>query len=594
MHATSVAGTEPGQRRLNGPQTTGRTYRNLSQPRHAIAAHLDVAVPMRDGVELLADVFRPDGAAGPVPALIAASCYPRQIQNLGAPMGFVEAGATDFWVPRGYAHVIANVRGTGGSGGTYGFLDQTEREDMHDLVEWVAAQPWCDGRVGMIGISYFAMTQLAAATQRPAHLRALFPVATTADLYEAVYHHGLFSATFINGWLSGVGMLADKPNDAFRGRLAKVAERILHAPPVHRRFEHLNGEAALAVLSSLMRGGFDADPFGDLWLAAAVEHPTRDAFWAQRDLRPELEGLDLPVYLGCDWENVPLHLPSTFTVWEILQRAGAPVRMGMLGKDGLTWPWESLHVEALAWFDHWLKDADTGVMDGPPVRYQVPGADGFREAATWPPPDAAHVAYALRADGTLATDEGPAGARRYAYLPATIGRVKGAPAPPLPPALVWDTAPLAEALDVAGELELRLEADTTAVDTAWIVTIQDVDPSGAAVDVTAGWLRASCRAVDEEASRPGAPFLPGRELLPVPPGETVRYRIPLVPNARRFDVGHRLRLVLASDDVDPSLPAVMRFRHAPLGEAAVNTVHSGSRLLLPVLTDQRSEGGRDG
>ena len=109
-------------------------------------------------------------------------------------MGFIEAGATDFLVPRGYVHVIANLRGTGGSGGTFGFLDAQERRDMYDLVEWAAAQPWCDGNVGMIGISYFAMTQLEAAVERPPHLKAIFPVAVTADLYEAARHHGLFNS----------------------------------------------------------------------------------------------------------------------------------------------------------------------------------------------------------------------------------------------------------------------------------------------------------------------------------------------------------------------------------------------------------------
>ncbi|HTX95061.1 MAG TPA: CocE/NonD family hydrolase [Mycobacterium sp.] len=85
-------------------------------------------------------------------------------------------GVTDFWVPRGYAHVIANLRGTCGSGGTFTFFDTRERQDVHDLVEWVAAQPWCDGNIGMIGIiSYFAMTQHEAAVERPPHLKAIFP-----------------------------------------------------------------------------------------------------------------------------------------------------------------------------------------------------------------------------------------------------------------------------------------------------------------------------------------------------------------------------------------------------------------------------------
>jgi putative CocE/NonD family hydrolase len=88
---------------------------------------------------------------GRYPVLIAASPYPRQIQNLGAPMGFIEAGASDFFAPRGYVHVIANIRGSGGSGGTFGFFDGPERRDMYDLVEWVSRQPWSDGNVGMVG-----------------------------------------------------------------------------------------------------------------------------------------------------------------------------------------------------------------------------------------------------------------------------------------------------------------------------------------------------------------------------------------------------------------------------------------------------------
>jgi predicted acyl esterase len=128
-------------------------------------------------------------------------------------MGFIEAGASDFWVPRGYVHVIANLRGTGGSGGTFGFFDAQQRRDQHDLVEWAAAQPWCDGNVGMIGISYFAMSQLEAAAQRPPHLEAILPVAVTTDLYEAAMHHGLFSSGFVRPWaLSAARAFAQKAN----------------------------------------------------------------------------------------------------------------------------------------------------------------------------------------------------------------------------------------------------------------------------------------------------------------------------------------------------------------------------------------------
>lgn len=253
----------------------------------------------------------------------------------------------------------------------------------------------------------------------------------------------------------------------------------------------------------------------------------------------------------------------------------------MLGKFGLTWPWESLHREALAWYDHWLKGADTGIMDGPAVRYVVPGADGWQTSPAWPPA-ATQLSWALRADGALAADEGAPGQREYLTLGAGLNRIKASAIDP-PTTLTWTSAVLDCDLDVAGPIELRLEASATACDTAWIATLQDVSPEGEATDVTAGWMRASLRTVDGAASSDGLPVLPCTYALAVPVGEVVTYRIPLVQNARRFREGHRVRLVLASDDQDPTSPAIMNFRHASVGTSTVNTVFSGSRLLLPVL-----------
>lgn len=326
-------------------------------------------------------------------------------------MGFIEAGDTDFWVTRGYVHLIANVRGTCGSGGEFGFFDAQERRDMYDLVEWAAAQPWCDGNVGMIGISYFAMTQLEAAVERPPHLKAIFPLAVTADLYDAATHHGLASSSFITPFLSMVGLTSERSSAFWRSPPLDVARKVLHTPPLHRRFGTMNGEAAVTVLRQMLKLPHDPHPWDDLWLDVMVKHPVRDAWWDDRDLTGLLDRIDVPVYLGCDWENVPLHLPSTFVAWKALAH-NPNVRMGMLGRFGLTWPWESLHTEALAWYDHWLKGRDTGIMDGPPIRYVLPGGDGWRTADQWPPAESTPTEWALRADGVLAVDEGTAGARK--------------------------------------------------------------------------------------------------------------------------------------------------------------------------------------
>ena len=334
-----VSGIEPGQRHLNGPQTTGRDYRNLSEPVFSMRRTNNVAIAVRDGTIAARRSF-PAGRRRAVPGALSFSPYPRQIQDVGAPLGFIEAGASDFFVPRGYVHLIANARGTGGSGGTWTLLDGQERDDLYDLVEWVAAQPWCDGNVGMLGVSYFAMAQLAAAVDKPPHLKAIAPLLTTDDVYDAVWHHGLLNAGFISAWLPAVGVLSQRPDKFWRGWRIDIVRDILAIPAIHARMQHINGEAIVTLLKDVIHAHYPEVPFGELWQAVAVEHPTRDAFWDARDMRPASPSVDIPVYLGADWDNVPLHLPSTFTAWEALRR-NPNVRMAMLPPGGFSWPWES-------------------------------------------------------------------------------------------------------------------------------------------------------------------------------------------------------------------------------------------------------------
>jgi putative CocE/NonD family hydrolase len=574
------SGIEAGQRRLNGPQTTGREYRNLSQPAHAMTSDDDVAVPMRDGVTLLADVHRP-AEPGRYPVLVAASPYPRQIQNLGAPAGFIEAGASDFFVPRGYVHVIANCRGTSGSGGTFGFFDSQERRDMHDLVEWAAQQSWSDGNVGMIGISYFAGTQMEAAVERPPHLKAIMPIAGTFDLYESATHHGLMSSGFITPFLYMIGMTSGHTNKLWRSKLIDAVRALLLTPAIHKKFEMANGEAAIAGLKILLNLHHDPHPWDDLWRAIAVEHPFRDAWWEDRNLVPLLDRIEIPVYIGCDWQNVPLHLPHTFTAYNRLTNS-RHVQVAMMGEHGLAWPWESLHIEALAWFDQWLKGRNTGILDGPRFRYVLPEAEGWRSSDVWPIPEAAHRAYALRADGTLSEDEGEAGSRMYMNLGGGLNRPRPSETDP-PSSLQWTTGSLLHDFDLIGPIELQLDVVCTAPDTAFIAVLQDIDEQGNVTSVTAGYLRAGLRRIDETRSTPGAPVLPCRVFESIPIGERVSYQIPLAPNARRFKTGHRIRLHLTTDDQNKDAPAPLEFRHVSVGTSSFNTVLSSSRLLLPVL-----------
>ena len=539
--------------RLNGPQTTGRAYRDLSPPRHGVESELDVPIAVRDGTRLLADVHRPAGA-GPVPALLAFSCYPRQMQQSGLPSGFVEAGSTPFWASRGYAHVIVNARGTGGSGGTYTLLDATERDDLHDVVEWIAAQPWCDGGVGMIGISCFAMAQLMAAAATPPSLRAIFPLAGATGIRQALYHGGILSDRFAGAWLGGVGMLAQaRRADAFRSRPARALERVMHSEPVHRRLAGVDGEAAIGALGRLMRLGYDAEPWQRLYDDVVAGEPEGSAFWRDRDSVPLLGRVRVPVYVGGGWDNVPLHLPGAFAAWAALPPHPGH-RMALLGPGGLGWPWESMHEEALAWYDHWLKGRDTGVLDGLPIRYWLRGADRYRTLDAWPPPAGPARALHLRADGTLGATAGTGG-RTYQFLPPGLTRPPNA-LTVQPASLVWETALAPEAFEVVGAPVLELDAEATAPDVDWIAKLSLVDASGAAHDLTQGWLRTRADAGP--------------------------WRIELVPTAVRVRPGEALRLTLASDDRHDDI-AMLGFTHLPLGTPSRQHVRATSRLVLPLL-----------
>ena len=163
----------------------------------------NVRVAMRDGVQLAADVYRPE-SPGRYPVLLSLSPYSKDIQQQPPQWSHaIESGATGFYVGHGYVHVIAQGRGCGRSQGQWRWFDDLERTDGYDLVEWIAQQPWCDGNVGMIGDSYWTWSQYAAASAQPPHLRCICLCDGTTDLYrDACYPGGIFNAGFINQWIA--------------------------------------------------------------------------------------------------------------------------------------------------------------------------------------------------------------------------------------------------------------------------------------------------------------------------------------------------------------------------------------------------------
>ena len=162
-----------------------------SKRQYGIRKEKNVSIPMSDGITIAADVFRPD-ATGKFPAILGVQPYERKLQSdpmmpqgLNMANGGIEAGDYNFYVRRGYAHVITSNRGTGQSGGVYDHYGPREVQDTAEVIQWIAAQPWCDGNVGMFGVSAFAVSQQQVAAIKPPQLKALFtPFGYTDFVFE--------------------------------------------------------------------------------------------------------------------------------------------------------------------------------------------------------------------------------------------------------------------------------------------------------------------------------------------------------------------------------------------------------------------------
>lgn len=143
----------------------------------------------------------------------------------------------------------------------------------------------------------------------------------------------MLNAGFISAWLPAVGVLSQKPDSFWRSWRIDLVRDLLGIPAIHAKLQNLNGEAIVTVLKNVIHARYPDDPCGRLWRAAAIEHPTHDAFWDARDMRPMLESVDIPVYLRADWDNAPLHLPSTFSAWNALRDADSAFHLVPFGPD---------------------------------------------------------------------------------------------------------------------------------------------------------------------------------------------------------------------------------------------------------------------
>jgi uncharacterized protein len=560
--------------------------------RYRVRAYCDVEIPMPDGTRLRADIYRPRVDA-PQPVLLGWSPYQKDLMPTGVPAPFNEPGDVRFLAQAGYPVAVVNARGTGRSAGQLqDMLGPAEIDDLCATIAWLAAQPWSDGHVSMIGMSYFAISQLLAAGRRPPGLAAIAPFGAATDLYRMVLtHNGCFHSGFLGRYVA----------------LNGAAQRLRLHPEVRHGLGYVVGTRPVQALvravmarelPRLTRRLQPPDAWLRRWSRYALDGPFDRPDYHAASPWPYLPDIDVPVLIGSEWSMVGLHLFGAFDAWHHLT---APKRM-FIGARTNRWPFGRYQEEILAWYDHVLRGVANGVESLPAVRYWLHGAERWDSASDWPPPDtrswrlhlsAGSPSTASEAPGALSapTPAAAAGSQpdlSWAAIPAGM-EYPGALDRIERQVLRYVTAPLPAAVHAVGPARLALRLRSTAPDTAVQARLSVLNPSGAATVVSVGWLLASHRSIDETRCTPTEIVHDHSRPVPLAPGQPVLLRFSLTPFAHLIPAGHRLQLELGSNPDRLAAPASEGFVYFPTAGPpypARNTVMHGttepSRLELSV------------
>lgn len=554
-----------------------------------IVVHKDLRVPMRDGVHLAADAYHEKGDM-PRPALVALSPYGKELQALAltippqrrpSPLwdGCIEAGDIARVVKEGYVHVIGDVRGSGGSEGehigNYNAGGVPLGQDAYDFIEWVAAQPWCNGVVGMIGISYFGSMQIFAAAERPPHLKAIFVSGGHFDFYETTYHGGVM-------WFMPRAAREGRGGDSGWAFTHRHKSRMLETyseDEIRRRVAERLADPDVAAWPNLVHL-LNYPIHHESWFDIVMNH--LDGEWYEEQNPINLaRNIDIPVYLqinqGRGWT-----VDGTIELFDVLK---GPKKLEIGPYPPMqTRPWVDEHDTMFRWYDYWLKGIDNGIMDEPAVKVHVEGSRKWMSGDHWPVTPVEYKALYLRTRGKLAFEPEPMGVKHahpegFYQAPLTIvDKVEK---------LTWSTEPFQAAASVHGVGAAHLYAAIDQDDTNFILRLWDEAPTGKRQLVTTGFLKASHRELDERSSE-GNPYHPHTRNVPVEPGVINEYVVRLYPFANEFKVGHKLVVELMCNeplvDEHNSLLPPDAF-HLPVGRPVTHTIYRDathlSRLVLP-------------
>ena len=542
-------------------QYPGRGYRVARE--HGMIIERDVAVPMRDGVKIYIDVTRPEGKEK-VPALVAWSSYgkhrPFQYEYFFKEGGVkrewyskytnFEAPDPLYWVPRGYAIINVDPRGAWQSEGDATYWGHEEGRDGHDLIEWTGAQEWCNGKVGLSGVSYLAIIQWLIAATQPPHLAAINPWEGLSDMYQEFAFHGGIPETFFTPiWQKSISYSINRVED----------------------------------LPAMMK-----------------EHPLFDDYWATKVA--DFSRITVPAFVVASWADQGLHLRGTLHAFNRI--ASKDKWLIIHGRK----KWENYHQpdsveKQRAFFDRYLKGIDNDVPQWPKVRLEVREryyVGRSRNENEWPLARTKYKKLFLDArNGSLKT--APVKAQSQARYDAP-GDESRCPVAYRDERAQFDYV-FRETTELTGYMKLRLWVEAVGADDMDLfIAVQKFDGHGKYVPFAAfsaledgpvalGWLRASHREMDEARSTPHQPWLLHRRQLKLNPGVPTPVEIEIWPSGTHFAAGEKLRVVVQGSDVYKYARWIVLARHPKTINAGVHVIHTGgkydSHLLIPVIPQKK-------
>ena len=547
----------------------------------------DVPIPMSDGLVLRANVFRP-AEPGHYPVVMAMGIYGKDahFEDAFAPQWKIltqtypglctdsssgkylrwENVDPERWIPDGYVVVTVDSRGSGKSPGFLDPFSALETRDFYEAIEWAGVQPWSNGKVGLLGVSYFAIKQWQVAALQPPHLAAIIPWEGASNFYRDGGHHGgIFSNGFTYAWWPRQVLVNQhgSGNSPYRDR--ETGERT-------------TGPALSEELLRCNRADHPDD---------RLRHPFDDAW--QQEHSAQLSRVQVPLLSAANWGGPGMHLRGNV---EGFLDAGSREKW-LFAHIGTHYESFYLpHYVALQkrFFDHYLKGEDNGWEKEPRVQLAIRRPDGtatLRKEHEWPLARTTWTPWYLDAGSKTLSTAAPTGSTQASYS-ALDGE------------LSFSSAPFDHDVEFTGPMALRVCVSSSTKDLDLFAVLRVFDPEGKEcvfigahekVPAAMGWLRASHRKLDPQKSRPWRPWHTHDEIRKLVPGEVCELDVEIWPGSMVFPKGYRMVLTLQGRDFIVTPPGRLLHNHPqdrdPETFGGTCTIHTGpdhpSFLLMPLI-----------